>query len=317
MSIIGCGPGLRSMPRNQSQSASDDAIDAYYIDDNETTEEQLELDLGDRPETQPETQPEEQIELQLEEEIKTEDEKTVDKEESKKDGNGIQTLKSDLGRAQLLKPTVYYLPSNDTSPFRSCRADDTRSFKAKKGQTILSGKTEIKVCSKFYYAVQMQGSGLVRTRDNRQYLINYVGAEDGVPRFKIIDRDVCPYGLGMANLCLQPFVSIAADRNRYKLGDVIYVPEVFNAKITLPDGNLHQGYFIVTDTGAAITGVGRFDFYTGPMHYSDPANPFVKIGLQSKANRAGLKYQQVERNSNTARKVLEYYKGRQIIPYTK
>lgn len=315
LSLIGCGRGFRTGNFANSETTGHDSVDAYYgedspyyIDDNQT-EEQLELDLGDKPVEEP---PEEQIELPLEPEATPTPSPTPEQKEPREE---IKEKPTDIGRAQLLKPTVYYLPSNDVAPFRSCKAEDTKFFKAKKGQTLVSGKTEIKVCSKFYYAVQMQGSGLVRTRDDRQYLLNYVGAEDGLPRFKVIDRDVCPYGLGVSNLCLQPFISIAADRNRTKPGDVIYVPAVAKANIKLPDGDIHQGFFIIADTGAAIVGHGRFDFYTGPMHYSDPKNPFVKLGLQSKLNRAKLTFHQVKRGSSTEKKVQEYYKGRQIIPY--
>ncbi len=324
ITLVGCGPGARaykgynSKGQSQSSGDGDDSIDGYYIDESDTTDEQLELDLGD----QHKAQMEEQIELPLEEakpEVVTsvEEKKIEDKEESKTEEPSISNRVVDMGRALLLKPTVYYLPSNDSAPFKSCRANDIKILKAKKGQTLASGKSEIKVCSKFYFAAQMQGSALVRTNDGRQYLINYVGAEDGIPRYKIINRDTCPYGLGVANLCLQPFISIAADRNRYKAGDVIYVPAVAKAKIELPDGDIHQGFFIVTDTGDAIVGSGRFDFYTGPMHYSDPKNPFVKLGLQSKDNKAGLTFKLLKRDSKTAKDVLNYYKGRQIIPYTK
>lgn len=329
LSLVGCGRGFRAgnfaeSDLAQSQSGGDDSIDAFYIDESEIVEEQLELDLGDRTDAPTE----EQIELPLEEDKKdetkkeeVEETKSTDEpkttEEPKVNGERLEILKSDMGRAQLLKPTVYYLPSNDNSPFRSCKANDTKFLKAKTGQTLVSGKSEIKVCSKFYFAAQMQGSALVRTNDGRQYLINYVGAEGGLPRYKVIDREICPYGLGVSNLCLQPFISIAADRNLYKAGDVIYVPAVAKAKIELADGDIHQGFFIVTDTGQAIVGTGRFDFYTGPMHYSDPANPFVKLSLQSKINKAKLSYHLVKRDSKTASEVLDYYKGRQIIPYTK
>jgi hypothetical protein len=333
LSLVGCGRGFHAgaygaSNSNSAQSDSSgeagDSVDAYYIDESQVEEVQLDLDLGDRTEPNPK---EEQIELPLEPVDKPVDQKDPtpeNKPEPKPEDKqvyehrpDIETSVSDFGPSQTLKPTVYYLPTNDNNPFRACKSDDTRSFKAKKGQTLLSGKSEIKVCSKFYYAVQMQGSGLVRTHDDLQYLINYVGAQDGIPRFKIIDRDVCPYGLGMANKCLQPFISIAADPSKYKLGDIVYVDEVARARIKLPDGDMHQGFFIVTDTGAAIRGVGRFDFYTGPMHYSDPKNPFVQLNLQSKANRTGISFKLVKRGSQTEKQVREYYKGRQIIPYSK
>lgn len=319
LSLFGCGQGFRAINPSDSPSGgeSSDSLgseDAFFIDESDITEEQLELDLGDKVEDQIEEKTEEQIELPLEEETSNPEEKEESKVEVTEE-NRIKFVASDSDRAKLLKPTVYYLPSNDVVPFRACKATDTKLLRAKKGKTLVNGKTEFKVCSKFYFAAQMQGSALVRVNNGSQYLINYVGAEDGIPRYTVVDRNICPYGLGVSNLCLQPFISIAADRKLYKAGDVIFVPAVRDAKIVLPDGDLHQGFFIVTDTGAAIVGSGRFDFYTGPMHYSDPKNPFVKLGLQSKLNKAGLTYRRVKRESKTAQVVLEYYKGRQIIPY--
>lgn len=33
------------------------------------------------------------------------------------------------------------------------------------------------------------------------------------------------------------------------------------------------------DTGNLITGKGRFDFYSGFLHWTDKRNPFKKLGL--------------------------------------
>lgn len=219
----------------------------------------------------------------------------------------------DLEVGAKLTPTLYYLVSNEMPLYRTCSSSDIKTFKAKRGRELLPGRAEIPVCSKFYFKVQMEGSGLIKTRDGREHLINYIGVEAGIPRFKIVDRNVCPYGLGRKNQCLQPFISIAADRNKFFVGDVVYIPAVAAMNIRLPDGDRHLGFFIVVDTGGAIHGSGRFDFFTGPLNAKDPKNPFVQLGLQSK--KTSYQYHKIKRGSRTQSMVQAYYKGRQIIPY--
>lgn len=226
-----------------------------------------------------------------------------------------QLSSSDLSEGTTLKPTIYYLASNDHVQYRQCGEKDKKLLRAKDNADILPGFKAIRVCSKFYYKLQMEGSGLVRMRDGTVHLVNYAGVQLAIPRFKVVDRNQCPYGLGRSNRCLQPFISIASDPNRYKLGDVIYVPEVAMANIRLPDGDTHLGFFIITDTGAAIRGNGRFDFFTGAQTARDSDNPLARLGLQSKANSSGIKYHLIKRGSQTEKAVHDYYVGRQIVPY--
>jgi hypothetical protein len=82
---------------------------------------------------------------------------------------------------------------------------------------------------------------------------------------------------------VDPFRSVAADLNLYKLGDVIFLPALVGAK--LPDQTTHDGYFIVRDAGAAIRKKGRFDFYTGYYSATDPKNSLLGFGLGDKTTR--------------------------------
>lgn len=344
ISLVACGRGGFQTRSSDAYYQTDSELDAYYPDDESSKDdsEQLEFDFDEgqqQTKDNSEQAESDQPELPLdppsdssntidgttdEEAPKQTDEPEYKGEPDPKDHHGderssgssnLVPTSSEMSSAALLKPTIYYLPTNKVDPFRSCSSDDIRSFRALGGRDLVPGKREIRVCSKFYFAVQMEGSGLIRARDGREFLINYVGVEGGIPRFKVVDRNVCPYGLGKDNLCLQPFISIAADRNRYAVGDVIYVPAVAKARIRLPDGDIHRGFFIVSDTGAAITGLGRFDFYTGPFREQSSHNPFKQLGLGSKSNASKMIYYRVKRDSQTQQKVLKYYKGRQIIPY--
>lgn len=43
---------------------------------------------------------------------------------------------------------------------------------------------------------------------------------------------------------------------------------------------VHPGFLIVQDTGGAIKGKNRFDFFTGSYSMKDPGNPFGSKGRQ-------------------------------------
>jgi 3D (Asp-Asp-Asp) domain-containing protein len=67
---------------------------------------------------------------------------------------------------------------------------------------------------------------------------------------------------------LIPCRTLAADKNHYKIGTVIYVPS-FEGKICPQSSEPVDGCFIVGDVGSAIKGKGRFDIFTGECSHYD------------------------------------------------
>ncbi|TMJ20503.1 MAG: hypothetical protein E6G92_12425 [Alphaproteobacteria bacterium] len=78
-----------------------------------------------------------------------------------------------------------------------------------------------------------------------------------------------PYGLGArSSYRLVPYRSIAIDLAAaapLRLGQVIFIPRLRGARITMPDGRIasHDGYVMAVDTGGAIKG-RHIDFFEGP-----------------------------------------------------
>ncbi|KYG67257.1 hypothetical protein AZI86_09640 [Bdellovibrio bacteriovorus] len=130
-----------------------------------------------------------------------------------------------------------------------------------------------KPCKAFKDEVRMQGSGTMS--DNHVY--TYTG--------KTRDIGDCDTAIGAAGECLIPFVSIAADPKFYSMGDVISMPAMKGKEIQLPNGKkmLHPGYFIVHDTGGAIKGPNRFDFFTGSFDDHNSNNAFGYDGFSDLA----------------------------------
>lgn len=130
-------------------------------------------------------------------------------------------------------------------------------------------------CKAFKNEVRMQGSGAMFGNQTYQYS----------PRSKsdYITRDIgeCDTAVGAANECLIPFISVAADPKFYEMGDVISMPTMKGREIQLPNGKkmIHPGYFIVHDTGGAIKGKNRFDFFTGSFDDHNANNAFGYDGF--------------------------------------
>lgn len=115
-------------------------------------------------------------------------------------------------------------------------------------------------------------------------IINYVKSDKhGVPLFMMTDEEACPWGYGVKAICLDPFYTVAADMEYHKPGEVLFVDRLKG--IILPNGEVHSGFVIVRDRGAAIKGPDRFDFYTGLIAYKDPKNPFTAKGFAASSNK--------------------------------
>ncbi|WP_413560653.1 3D domain-containing protein [Bdellovibrio sp. HCB209] len=89
-------------------------------------------------------------------------------------------------------------------------------------------------------------------------------------------RQGCKTGRGASGECIIPYISIAADPSHYKMGTIIYMPSMRGKMIQLPNGTKkpHPGYFLIEDTGGAIDGKNRFDFFTGDIRPENPKNSF-------------------------------------------
>jgi 3D (Asp-Asp-Asp) domain-containing protein len=124
----------------------------------------------------------------------------------------------------------------------------------------------------------MQGSCAIHREDLPNLSINYVRTDVEKRRiFALVNTNICPYGYGVRNSCLDPFYTLAADPAFHPFGTVIYIEKIRGT--VLPDGSKHSGYFIVRDTGGGIKGKGRFDFFTGFYSHRTTKNPFAKLGL--------------------------------------
>lgn len=170
-----------------------------------------------------------------------------------------------------LRPTIYYKPIIKITEGR-CNRSEIVDMLSPDDKILTS------LCLFDFNNCIMQGACYVHDELGRFRLFNYFARGlDGVPRFKEVDSRKCPYGYGMRNVCLDPYFSVAADLHVYKMGDVIFVPRMVGAR--MPDGEIHDGFFVIRDTGAAIKGPERFDFYTGIIRPFAATNPFFILGF--------------------------------------
>lgn len=125
-------------------------------------------------------------------------------------------------------------------------------------------------CEEFIEQVKLQGSGTLPGNK----ILTYTG--------EVVSTGACETAFGASGKCLKPYISVAADPLFYKMGDIIEMPAMKGAVLTLPNGKtmIHPGYFIVEDTGASIRGRNRFDFFTGPYGMNDPDNAFRSRALK-------------------------------------
>ncbi|AZZ36321.1 murein transglycosylase [Bdellovibrio sp. qaytius] len=184
---------------------------------------------------------------------------------------GLTILTAGVVKASLqtpqLHPTIYFIKSIDM---------DQQDCAMKKAIHSETGKAVLKVCANDYKTCAIEGTCAIK-HDGEVTIINYVEQRNGIDLFKAVDKETCPYGLGVKNICLDPYYTVAADLTYHDPGDVIFVEEMKGTK--LPNGEVHDGFFIVRDKGGAIKGANRFDFYTGLVHYKNDENPFTPLGF--------------------------------------
>lgn len=175
-----------------------------------------------------------------------------------------------------LLPTMYYVPK-----------ESNVSCEGRYGGTNFSGreKSEVKdpqgvsiatVCTRFYRHLLMEGTAILSDRGQGEIAVNYGGIIAGERRYHRLGR--CVFGEGIKrDLCLLPYHTIAADNKVHKVGEIVFIPKAEG--LALPDGTIHDGFFIVRDTGGAFNGVGaqRVDLFTGLD--PDYNNVFLKAGF--------------------------------------
>lgn len=186
---------------------------------------------------------------------------------------------TDEEKARLVTASIYYTPDYSDLDPSVCVGKKNINISDSKNQVVV-----LSLCEKAVNGCKMQGSCIVQV-DQNKVLINYHKKQNNEVYFKTVNTSVCPYGLGDSAdnvmsykvMCLDPYRSVAADLSIYRLGDVIYMPDLVG--VALPNGLVHDGYLIVRDSGGGIKGVGRFDFFTGFENTSKKTNPFARIGL--------------------------------------
>lgn len=208
----------------------------------------------------------------------------------------LTTLTAGFIQAQTAKlhPTIYYIKSIKMNE-QDCAS--------KKTIYSTTGKAMHKVCPTDYKTCVIEGTCAII--DDEISVINYIDQKAGVPVFQKVDQDKCPFGLGVKNICLDPYYTVAADLNFHNPGDVIFVEEMKGTK--LPNGEVHDGFFIVRDRGGAIKGANRFDFYTGLLHYKNDDNPFTPLGFSNE--KASFPYRKATTSETSAVKKSRNYPG--------
>jgi membrane-bound lytic murein transglycosylase A len=142
----------------------------------------------------------------------------------------------------------------------------------------------------FQSAVKMQGSGR-RTNGN---IARYKGGDvKADPTCKTTKTSA-------SGQCLLSYFSIAADpRSGWRMGDIIYMRGLADQEITLPSGRKirHPGFFIVHDTGGAIKGPNRFDFFIGTTSLHGNDNAFKPFNLADKNMCQNKGFEKIARGS--------------------
>ncbi|MBV2167447.1 MAG: murein transglycosylase [Bdellovibrio sp.] len=174
-----------------------------------------------------------------------------------------------------MSPTIYYKPTIHQKQAH-CSANTLRDLLSPEGHTLVT------LCESDYKKCLMQGSCFVDDGENITSY-NYHSTKEGLPRFVEVDLNVCPYGYGVRNSCLDPYFSAAADLKFYKAGDVIFIPRLVGA--VMPNGEEHDGFVIIRDSGGGVVGADRFDFFTGFYDHLSKQNTLARLGFGDPKNR--------------------------------
>lgn len=192
-----------------------------------------------------------------------------------------------------LTATNYFLP----------RAEDYKCANKEKITVKLGGpksKVTARICPSAKAEAVMQGS-LQILRHGERYIYRYNGRSERV-------NSGCATTTGAAGVCLTPYIHVAADPRHHKMGDIIRIPQLAGVPVPHPKGGLmrHPGYVVVADTGGAIKGENRFDFFIGELSWNSPRNPFGPLGLAMTDDRhCILNFEKISGTSTQASVILE------------
>ncbi len=179
-----------------------------------------------------------------------------------------------------LIPTIYYIPVIKPEDSKShCTTQVAPMNTSDKGEKTSLCVSDIKNC-------RMQGSCVI-VGSSGANIFQYRSGSGAQSVFSKGSLSKCPFGMGVKNICLDPYFSIAADPKYFSPGDVLFIDQLYG--IVLPSGEIHSGYVIVRDQGGSIKGTERFDFFIGFDDPDDATHIFVHMGFGDPKTRLSFR----------------------------
>lgn len=163
-----------------------------------------------------------------------------------------------VGKALL---TFYWIVDESSSRYDGSRDAELRDVR---------GRLIARTHPRFRKDLLMEGTGWLR--DGRTVMFHK--KLRGVNRFRISRSR---YGRTSLGCALDPYRTVAVDPSFIKLGSKVYIPQLKGTK--LPDGSLHDGVFLATDSGQ-FRGA-HVDIFVGAGSRS--ARPFAQRGYPSRS----------------------------------
>lgn len=188
----------------------------------------------------------------------------------------IEIETGDLKRVPSIRPTTYYITNEKNTSCKGRYRGVSHTGKETRDLYTPEGKFIATVCKRFASVLLMEGSGILKDRGAGELVVNYARKIKGQARYNIENH--CKFGHGVRqDLCLLPYQTIAANNKVNRIGEIFFVPAAVGLR--LPDGTLHDGTFIVRDTGGAFNNAGanRVDLFVGTE--LDTNNVFQRAGF--------------------------------------
>lgn len=183
-----------------------------------------------------------------------------------------------------VSPTTYYVADEEKTPCKGRYGRNTYNGDEVSDVINPNGEIIAEVCTRFFKVLSMEGTGRLRDRGQGKVTVNWAG------NYTFRKMDKCVFGEGVEkDLCLIPYHTIAADLNAHRLNSVVFIPKAKG--LMLPDGRIHNGFFLVRDTGGAFRDVGfnRIDLFVG--NETDQNNVFSRAGMHHRSRFKAYKLQ--------------------------